>query len=87
MLSRPGFEPTPTWLSNLHWAHAGALRVEWLNRTETHFRKVGPLINEYNGGKAVLVGEDGQEIEEGCGGELLWLLDPEAMGEGERGRF
>lgn len=77
MISTPGAEPTPQWLSNLNWEHAGAFKVEWLNKTETHFRKVGHLTNSLNEGMAVLVGKDGQEIETECGHELLRLLDEE----------
>lgn len=82
MVSRPGSEPAPAWLNNLHWAHAGAFHVEWLNKSETHFRKVWHLVNEYNGGRTVIIGKDGQEIEERCGEELVRLLDLEAMREG-----
>lgn len=90
MLSTPGSEPTPQWLSNLNWDHAGAFKVEWLNKTETHFRKVGHLTNSLNEGSAVMVGKDGQEIETECGWRLLNLLDEEEetwkFGDAEAGK-
>ena len=39
---------------------------------------MGHLKNSLNEGQAVLIGKDGQEIEERCGEELIKLIDEEA---------
>jgi hypothetical protein len=52
--------------------------VRWLTVASTRFSKVGHLKNKLNGGLAVLVGKDGQEIEERCGADLIKLIDDEA---------
>lgn len=39
---------------------------------------MGHLKNAYNENQAVLIGKDGQEIEENCGAGLIELIDEEA---------
>lgn len=43
----------------------------------TLFRRVGHLKNSLNENQAVLIGKDGQEIEENCGTGLIELIDEE----------
>lgn len=50
---------------------------------ETRFSKVGHLKNALNEMAAVLVGRDGQEIEENCGRELCLLIDEEQRSGGD----
>jgi hypothetical protein len=45
--------------------------VQWLSKTAVEFYLIGHLKNAYNEHLPVLVGKDGQEIEEECGAELL----------------
>jgi YTH domain-containing protein 1 len=44
----------------------------------TRFHRVGHIKNRFNENQPVLVGRDGQEIEEIAGAELLKLIDEEA---------
>ncbi|KAL2350107.1 YTH domain-containing protein, partial [Cryomyces antarcticus] len=78
MESPPGSAPTPTFVEKLFWSPSPPFYIRWLTVAETHFRKVGHLKNAYNENQAVLVGKDGQEIEEGCGMGLCELIDEEA---------
>ena len=54
------------------------IQVKWLCVANTRFGRVGHLKNKLNESQPVLVGRDGQEIEERCGEELLKLIDEEA---------
>lgn len=63
--------PRPSWVSGIHWDTSDPFRVQWLSKTSVEFFRIGHLKNAYNEGQTVLVGKDGQEIEEGCGAELL----------------
>ncbi|GAB1315859.1 YTH domain-containing protein 1 [Madurella fahalii] len=63
--------PRPSWVSGIHWDTSDPFRVQWLSKTSVEFFRIGHLKNAYNDGQPVLVGKDGQEIEEGCGTELL----------------
>ncbi|PVH72569.1 hypothetical protein DL98DRAFT_610494 [Cadophora sp. DSE1049] len=53
----------------------------------TRFHRIGHLKNALNDNLAVLIGKDGQEIEENCGAGLIELIDDEAslaLGHGNR---
>ena len=75
MESLPGSAKPPIWVEDLHWKTSPPFRIRWITIAETHFKYVGHLKNSYNEGNAVLVGRDGQEIEERCGAELCKLID------------
>lgn len=51
---------------------------KWLVICATRFHRVGHLKNPFNENQAVLIGKDGQEIEESCGAALIELIDNEA---------
>ncbi len=81
----PGSETIPHWQSTLHWESSGAFRVSWVTIASTRFSDVGHLKNSLNDGLAVLVGKDGQEIEERCGEALCKLIDEDCeRGGGKR---
>ncbi len=84
MLSLPDPSiPAPSWQRALIWASTDPFRIEWITVAETRFNRVGHLKNACNEGQPVLVGRDGQEIEEGCGRRLCELIDAvEAEGAG-----
>ncbi|KAK3381502.1 YT521-B-like domain-containing protein [Podospora didyma] len=63
--------PRPKWMSGIHWDTSPPFRVDWLSKVAVEFFRIGHLKNSYNENAAVLVGKDGQEIEEECGRELL----------------
>lgn len=63
--------PRPSWIKSLHWETSPPFRVEWLSTTDVAFRLIGHLQNPLNNNLPVLVGKDGQEIEEECGRRLL----------------
>lgn len=75
MESLPGTAPEPPWVKKLLWPCSPPFYIRWVTIAETHFRKVGHLKNAYNEGQAVLIGRDGQEIEEHCGAALCELID------------
>jgi hypothetical protein len=77
MESLPGSMPAPDWQKAINWDTAGAFRVRWLVIRATRFHRVGHLKNALNDNQAVLIGKDGQEIEEFCGRELVELIDEE----------
>ena len=77
MESLPGSMPAPDWQKAINWDTAGAFRVRWLVICATRFHRVGHLKNALNDNQAVLIGKDGQEIEELCGRELVELIDEE----------
>lgn len=68
---------TPSWQKGLLWDPTPPFRIRWITVADTKFRTVGHLKNAYNEGLAVLVGRDGQEIEEECGTALCELIDEE----------
>lgn len=63
--------PLPTFTRSIHWDTSDPFRVQWLSKTHVEFFRIGHLKNSLNEGAAVLVGKDGQEVEEGCGRELV----------------
>ncbi|KAK0708273.1 YT521-B-like domain-containing protein [Lasiosphaeris hirsuta] len=71
MSSAPSPETSrPRWMSGINWNTSDPFRVQWLSKTSVEFRHVGHLKNSFNEHMPVLVGKDGQEIEEGCGHAL-----------------
>lgn len=70
----------PDWQRAINWESAGAFNVRWLVICSTRFHRIGHLKNSLNENQAVLVGKDGQEIEERCGRGLIELIDEEAEG-------
>ncbi|KAI9779663.1 MAG: hypothetical protein M1816_003451 [Peltula sp. TS41687] len=77
MESAPGTADAPSWTKGLRWKHSGPFHIHWLNVSETRFNRVGHLRNVLNDNHAVLVGRDGQEVEESCGAALCELIDEE----------
>ncbi|MCJ1231207.1 hypothetical protein MMC12_007884 [Toensbergia leucococca] len=77
MTSLPGTAPIPSWAKHLIWDATPPFRLKWITIAETRFSKVGHLKNRLNDGQAVLVGRDGQEIEEVCGRGLCEIIDEE----------
>ncbi|RDL39607.1 uncharacterized protein BP5553_03947 [Venustampulla echinocandica] len=77
MESLPGSVEVPEWQTAINWESAGAFRVKWLVVCPTRFSRVGHLTNPYNDNHPVLIGKDGQEIEEKCGAALIELIDEE----------
>ena len=77
MESLPGSVEIPSWQRSINWESAGAFKVRWLVICATSFHRIGHLKNALNENMAVLVGKDGQEIEENCGRSLLELIDEE----------
>ncbi|KAK0617293.1 YT521-B-like domain-containing protein [Immersiella caudata] len=71
--------PHPRWIHNINWETSHPFRVQWLSKIEVQFYHIGHIKNPYNEGNAVLVGKDGQEVEEECGRRLL--KDMFAIGE------
>ncbi|KAK3333758.1 YT521-B-like domain-containing protein [Cercophora scortea] len=66
--------PRPKWMNGIHWDTSPPFRVEWLSKVPVEFFRIGHLKNSYNENMPVLVGKDGQEIEESCGRELLYEM-------------
>jgi hypothetical protein len=77
MESLPGTVEVPSWQKAISWESAGAFRIKWLVICSTRFNRIGHLKNALNGNRAVLIGKDGQEIEENCGAKLIELIDEE----------
>jgi hypothetical protein len=77
MESLPGSVAVPDWQKAINWDTAGAFRVRWLVICATRFHRVGHLKNALNDNQAVLIGKDGQEIEENCGRSLVEWIDEE----------
>lgn len=75
MESLPGSAVVPSWQKAINWESAGAFKVRWLVISTTQFYLVSHLKNSYNENQLVLIGKDGQEIEEGCGSALLDCID------------
>lgn len=63
--------PRPSFVKGLHWDTSAPFRVQWLSKTAVQFFRIGHLKNAYNEYHPVLVGKDGQEIDEKCGPRLL----------------
>lgn len=80
MESIPGSASVPDWQKQINWESAGAFHVKWLVICSTRFHRIGHLKNSLNEGQAVLIGKDGQEIEEGCGRALVECIDEEVEG-------
>jgi len=78
MESLPGSVEVPEWQRTINWESAGAFKVKWLVICATRFHLIGHLTNALNENQAVLIGKDGQEIEENCGASLIELIDEEA---------
>ncbi|RFU31657.1 hypothetical protein B7463_g4696, partial [Scytalidium lignicola] len=78
MESVPGSVPNPGWTRSIQWESTGAFKVRWLVIYSTRFHLVGHLKNSLNENQAVLVGKDGQEIEERCGDELIKIINEES---------
>jgi hypothetical protein len=87
MESLPGEVEAPSWQKAINWESAGAFRVRWLVICTTRFQRIGHLKNPYNDHQAVLIGKDGQEIEEGCGRALVECIDEEVEQEVQSERF
>ena len=79
--------PQPKWINGIHWASTHPFRVEWLSTTDVEFYHVGHLKNSLNEHQAVLVGKDGQEIEEECGRQLLAEMESIAQMKHERSKI
>jgi hypothetical protein len=77
MESLPGTVEVPAWQKQIAWESTGAFKVRWLVVCATRFQRIGHLKNKYNENQAVLIGKDGQEIEENCGAGLIELIDEE----------
>ena len=70
----PSIAP-PAWTKNLLWTPSPAFKITWITRAHCRFARIGHLKNSLNEGHAVLVGRDGQEIEEECGRRLAAEID------------
>lgn len=77
MESLPGDAEVPSWQKAISWESTGAFRVKQLVICNTRFQRVGHLKNAYNDHQALLIGKDGQEIEENCGRGLIECIDAE----------
>ncbi|KAM7224088.1 hypothetical protein V8F06_000561 [Rhypophila decipiens] len=77
--------PRPSWMSNVHWDSSPPFRIEWLSKVPVSFTLVGDLRNSFNEDHPVLVGKDGQEIEENCAIDLLRVMSDFAAREGGGG--
>ncbi|QSZ34687.1 hypothetical protein DSL72_007542 [Monilinia vaccinii-corymbosi] len=77
MESLPGAVEVPLWQNSINWESTGAFQVRWLAICSTRFHRVGHLKNSLNENVPVLVGKDGQEIDEECGRGLLECMDEE----------
>ena len=78
MESLPGSVQVPLWQRSINWESTGAFKVKWLVICSTRFHRIGHLKNSLNENQAVLIGKDGQEIEEKCGTSLIELINEEA---------
>lgn len=76
MTSAPSpYTPEPRWLKRLNFDISAPFYVEWFCKTEMPFSIVHHLCNSLNEDSSVIVGKDGQEIEEGCARELIKEMD------------
>ncbi|KAH0563255.1 hypothetical protein GP486_002179 [Trichoglossum hirsutum] len=78
MESEPGTAQKPSWANTLLWKSSGPFRIKWITIAETRFNRVSHLRNPLNEDQPVLIGRDGQEIEEECGAALCDIIDQEA---------
>ncbi|KAF2401040.1 YTH-domain-containing protein [Trichodelitschia bisporula] len=78
MDSAPGAATPPSWVNELRWPASAPFKVHWIRKRDTHFSKVGHLKNAFNDDQPVLVGRDGQEVEESCGRALCEIIDEES---------
>ncbi|KAB5583254.1 YT521-B-like domain-containing protein [Coniochaeta sp. 2T2.1] len=87
--------PAPRYAMWAKWDASAPFRVEWLSKTEVQFSFIGHIRNPLNDNLAVLVGKDGQEIEEEAGRALLKEMEaiaraeesgPEGWGDRDRDR-
>jgi len=67
--------PRPRWARSLQWDASPPFRLEWLSTTKVEFHHIGHLNNRRNDDRPVLIGKDGQEIEEECGRKLLEQME------------
>jgi hypothetical protein len=81
MTSAPSRDnPRPSFVKGHHW-DTSPFRVQWLSKTAVQFFRIGHLKNAYNEYRPVLVGKDGQEIDEECGPKLLREMEDIAAAE------
>jgi hypothetical protein len=59
----------------IHWETTPPFRLEWLSTVEIPFFHVGHLKNKLNENEPVLIGKDGQEIDEECGHRLVEVME------------
>ena len=78
MESAPGTAQTPSWAKTLLWKSSGPFRIKWITIAETRFSRISHLRNSLNEDQPVLIGRDGQEIEEECGAGVCDIIDQEA---------
>ncbi|EFX06078.1 duf409 domain containing protein [Grosmannia clavigera kw1407] len=71
----------PSWMDNIHWQTTEPFRIAWYNTTTTDYRHVAHLENDLNEHRSVIIGKDGQEIDDECGRRLMEELDVTADGE------
>ena len=69
------YSSKPKWLEHCNFHSSDPFRVEWFCKTEMPFSVIHHLRNSLNENASVIVGKDGQEIEEGCGRELIKEMD------------
>ena len=77
MESAPGMADPPSWTKGLLWKSSGPFHIRWITIADTRFSRVGHLKNMLNENQAVLVGRDGQEVDDRCGAALCELIDEE----------
>jgi len=61
-------------MNGINWDTSHPFRVEWISKVSVEFYRIGHLKNSYNENMPVLVGKDGQEIEEECGRALVYEM-------------
>lgn len=72
--------PKPPFCRKLNWKTSPAFTLRWYAKFPVHFRMVGHLKNELNLDEhgqpmAVLIGKDGQEVDENAGRGVCEILD------------
>jgi hypothetical protein len=75
MLSLPGTAPPPQWTKQLLWKSSPPFNIQWVTIAETRFSHTKHIKNALNDGQLVLIGRDGQEIDEIAGRQLCDLID------------
>lgn len=71
----------PGWMDNIHWKTTEPFRIDWHNTTTTDFRHIAHLVNDFNEHRSVIIGKDGQEIDDECGLRLMREMDITAEAE------